>query len=160
MANGGFNPKRIFWIASLITLVGGIFFYFIKIEFSFKSVYFNANLVHVTAITSGILSMISFGYSYLMKGDYSKLVAISHTLVSIGLMIAILYLNFSHAGHDHSHVPTPTLDADATVIEQWDNMTSKMHSDNELKGLLATIWLGIQVLFFAIIGFKKYRSKS
>jgi len=76
----------------------------------------NANLVHVTAITSGILSMISFGYSYLMKGSWSKLAAILHTLVSIGLMLGILYLNFTYKGLADAHMPT--LDANATIIDQ------------------------------------------
>lgn len=157
MKKGGFNPKKIFWFASLITLVGGIFFFFIKIEFSFKSIYVNANLVHVTAITSGILSMISFGYSYLMKGTYSKALAILHTLVSLGLFVAIISLNFTYNGLADAQLPT--LDANATVIHQWDQMTDAMKGNMELKGLLASIWLGIQLIFFAIIGFKVFSSR-
>lgn len=158
MKNEGFNPKKIFWIAALITLVGGIFFYKVKMTFSIGETFIDANLVHVTAITSGILSMISFAYNYLMKGDYNKALAILHTIVSLGILLGILYLNFTY--NSLSEAALPTLQASKDDIAQWLNNSASASDAMDLKVLLTTIWLGLQLVFFAIVGTKAMKSKS
>lgn len=158
MKNEGFNPKKIFWIAALITLVGGIFFFKVKMTFSIGETLIDANLVHVTAITSGILSMISFGYNYLMKGDYSRVLAIIHTIASIGILIGILYLNIKYNSLTASDLPT--FQASKDDIAQWLNNNASASDAMDLKVLLAAIWLVLQLVFFAVVGTKAMRSKS
>ncbi len=152
MNNEGFRPQRIFWIAALISLVGGIFFYKVKMDYMYHDTYFSAYLIHFTAISSGVLSMISFGYNYLMKGTYSKALAILHILATLGLMIAILYFNYQWNIAD-----TPSLDSSMADIQQWQATAGDRMDNMSNKVMLTLVLIGVHILFFGSLLMAKWK---
>ena len=131
MNGKGFNPQKIFWITALLTLLSGILFFGVEVKLRIFGTEHVGKIVHAAAITSGILSMISFGYAYLKKGNYSQMLAFLHTLISIVLLVVMVYLNIQD-----------------NLISSGETNTSFTFDIRGVKVLLMAIWLMLQLVFF------------
>ena len=107
--------KRILWISALIILVLGIIFFARPFNFPTGLGDISLSGAHVGAITSGILSLVSFGYHLMRKNPLPTLIGIVHVSATLLLLGLVIYYRFMMPA-DLLDVPFPNLDSSPETV--------------------------------------------
>lgn len=143
--------KRILWASALIILVLGIFFFAKPFGFQIGGVNLSLSAAHVGAITSGILSLLSFGYHAMRKEPLPSIISIVHVILTVGLLIVVLYYR-SMIPDDMVEAAIPNLESTGSEVDGW----MDAHHNNSRYQQYYFIWFGMQALFLSIVGVKGY----
>jgi len=152
MSEKSFNPRKIYWFAALVVLVIGIFILKASLILNLFGNKVILSMAHVGAISSGIFSLLSFGYYRLRNAGTSSFINIIHLLLSFGLLLTVFYAIYQIDLLDASF---PQLDASKEEIDAFHDGSVEWGQYSRLAAKAFMAFIGVQAVFFISLIFRK-----
>jgi len=152
MGEQSFNPRKIFWFSALAVLVVGIFILKASVILDLLGNKVILSMAHIGAISSGIFSLLSFGYYHLRKQKMNSLVTALHVLLTFGLLLTVFYCVFQI---DLLDAEFPQLNASKEDIAAFHESSAEWGQYSKLAGQAFIGFVTVQIVFFISLIFRK-----
>lgn len=152
MSEQSFNPRKIYWFSALVVLVIGIFILKASVVLDLFGRHVILSMAHIGAISSGIFSLISFGFYHLRNQKTSLVLTILHLLLTFGLLLTVFFCVLQI---DLLDAAFPQLDATKEDIDAFHDSSVEWGNYSRLAGQAFIGFLAVQIVFFVSLIFRK-----
>lgn len=152
MSEQSYSPKKIFWFSALAVLIIGIFILKASVILDLFGRKVILSMAHVGAISSGIFSLLSFGYYHLRNQKTNNIITILHVVLTYGLLLTVFYCVLQI---DILDAAFPQLDATKEEIDAFHDSSVEWGKYSRLAGQAFIGFIALQIVFFVSLIFRK-----